>query len=58
MLNPRHFLRMARWARHPPKPWFIRLVLVVVGLAVLIFGIEHFIGWPDAMKVDPKMRLR
>lgn len=53
----RHFLRMARWARHPPAAWRVRLVLIVLGLALLIAGIERFIGWPDALSTDPRPRL-
>lgn len=53
MINLRHFLRMARWARHPPAAWRIRLVLIVLALAVAIAGIERFIGWPEFLTLDP-----
>lgn len=39
-------LRMARWARHPPSPQRVKLVLAVIGLCVVIFAIEHIWGWP------------
>jgi hypothetical protein len=45
-------LRMARWARHPPPLWKVKLVFAVIALCVAIFGIEYFWGWPDFLTVN------
>ncbi|MDQ2088772.1 hypothetical protein [Marimonas arenosa] len=58
MINLRHFLRMSRWARRPPPAWRIKLVLTVIVLALLIAGVERFIGWPDVLTLDPKQPRR
>lgn len=58
MFRLRQLLRMARWAHRPPPAWRIKLVLGVFALALLIAGIEKFIGWPDALTSDPRPRLR
>jgi predicted acyltransferase len=42
-------LRMARWLRHPPSPQRVKLVLAVIGICLVIFGIEAIWGWPDAL---------
>ncbi|MEZ5723206.1 MAG: hypothetical protein R3D59_17855 [Paracoccaceae bacterium] len=44
--NPRHLLRMARWARHPPGERRVRLVLAVIVLALAIIGLERVFGTP------------
>lgn len=45
-MNPRHFLRMARWARRPPSEKRVRLVLAVLVICAVIYGVEWFFGWP------------
>jgi len=50
--NPRQLLRMARWARHPPSEKRVKLVLVVVALALAIWGLEQVFGTPDWMLRD------
>ncbi|PIE13783.1 MAG: hypothetical protein CSA70_03440 [Rhodobacterales bacterium] len=52
-MNPLHFLRMARWARHPPSAWRVRLVLGVVAVCLLLVAIERFVGVPDWLTLDP-----
>ncbi len=47
MFSPRHFLRMAKWARHPPSDSRVKLVLGILALCLVLFGIERLIGWPD-----------
>ena len=51
-MNPRFFLKMARIARHPPSRKTILLWIVVVGIALVLFGIERLIGWPDWLTVN------
>ena len=51
-MNPRFFLKMARIARHPPSRKTILLWNAVVGIALVLFGIERLIGWPDWLTVN------
>lgn len=57
-MNLTWLLRMAKWVRHPPSPKKAMLIMVVVALCFLIFGIEYFFGWPEALTVEGKARLR
>lgn len=56
MLNPRHFLRMSKWARRPPSSRQVRLVIGVIVLALLIFGLERIFGTPDWMILNDMPR--
>ncbi|MGB7317287.1 MAG: hypothetical protein WBC85_04900 [Planktotalea sp.] len=49
MLNPRHFLRMARWARRPPSEKRVKLVILVILICGGLFLIERYVGWPAAL---------
>lgn len=51
-INPRHFLRMAKWARNPPGEKRVKLVLAVIAIALAIWGLERFFGTPEWMKID------
>lgn len=55
-MNQTWLLRMARWARHPPSPGRVKLVLGVVALCLVLFGFEHFFGWPAWLTVNPPTR--
>lgn len=57
-MNMVWLIRMARWARHPPPLWRVKLVIGVVLLCLALVGIEHFWGWPDWLQVNGKPRLR
>ncbi len=46
-MNPIWFLRMARWARHPPSARRVILVLSVIAICLALFGYEYFFGWPE-----------
>lgn len=46
-MNPRWFLRMAKWARNPPSEGRVKLVIAVILLSLALFGIERLFGWPD-----------
>jgi hypothetical protein len=50
MINPRHFLRMAKWARRPPSKERVKLVILIVLICLALVLFERFIGWPDALK--------
>jgi hypothetical protein len=47
MINYRHLLRMARWARHPPSPRRVALVFGVVAVCLALFGLEKLGVIPD-----------
>lgn len=50
MYNP--FLRMAKWARHPPSAARVKLVLAVIALCLGLFAVERLFGWPEALTLD------
>ena len=50
--NTRHLIRMARWARNPPGEKRVKLVLVVIALALAIWGLEQLFGTPDWMQIE------
>jgi hypothetical protein len=45
-------LRMARWARHPPSPRRVALVLGVVAACLALVAVERVVGWPEALTVE------
>ncbi len=47
---------MARWARHPPSPRRVALVLAVVAACLLLVGAEHLWGWPEGLAVNRMQR--
>lgn len=51
-MNPRWFIRMAKWARHPPSPRMVRMVLGILAIGILLFLIEYQYGWPDWLTVN------
>ena len=46
-MNQIWLLRMSRWARNPPSAKQVKLVFGIIGLALVIFGIEWMGWWPD-----------
>lgn len=57
MLNPRHFLRMKRFAQRPASMWRVKLVFAVIGLCLILFAVERWIGWPEALSTEPRTRI-
>jgi len=51
-VNLTWLLRMAKWARHPPNPRQVRIVLVVLALVAVLLLIEHVFGWPEWATVN------
>ena len=51
-MNPIWFVRMARWARNPPSPGRVKLVLGVIVVCLALVAVERFVGWPEALTVD------
>lgn len=50
------FMRMAIWVRRPPSLKRVLLVVGAIGLCVVIFAIERWIGWPEALSLEPVRR--
>ena len=46
-MNPRWFVRAAKWARHPPSDGRVKLVIAVLVLLLIVAGLEYFGLWPD-----------
>ncbi len=46
------FLRMTLWARRPPSKKRRQLVFGVLVICALLFAIERWIGWPDALTAE------
>ncbi|MDB6178861.1 hypothetical protein PAF17_15300 [Paracoccus sp. Z330] len=40
-------LRASKWARNPPGKSRVRLVLAVIGVAIVIVALEKLGLWPD-----------
>ncbi|WP_102107172.1 hypothetical protein [Oceaniglobus roseus] len=55
-MNLHWLLRAAQWARHPPSPRRVKLVLAVIAICLILLAIEHFVGWPEALSLDPARR--
>ncbi|SLN12788.1 hypothetical protein PEL8287_00453 [Roseovarius litorisediminis] len=55
-MNPRWLFRMAKWARQPPSEKRVIFVLGIVGLCLVLFAIERFVGWPDFLSLEPRAR--
>ncbi|MDU8911529.1 hypothetical protein [Aestuariicoccus sp. MJ-SS9] len=51
-MNWLQLLRMSRWARHPPSPRKVKLVLAIVAACLALYAVERWIGWPEALSVD------
>lgn len=51
-MGPGWFLRMSRWARHPPSWGRVKLVVAVVAVCILIVVLERIFGWPEALTVN------
>ncbi len=57
-MSPFHWLRMAKWARHPPSAARVKLVFAVVAACLVLVAVERFIGWPDALTLEKQPRIR
>jgi hypothetical protein len=53
----RLLLHMSRWSRRRPSWQLVVGVCVTVLLIATIAGIERFIGWPEALSVEPLPRM-
>lgn len=57
-MNPIWFVRMAKWARHPPSKRMVKLVLAVLAFVAALYGIEYFFGWPEWLTPEAGRRIR
>jgi hypothetical protein len=57
-MNPNWLIRMAQWARNPPSPQRVKLVLAVVAICFILFGIERLVGWPDWLRVNGNIKAK
>ncbi|MGJ8622372.1 MAG: hypothetical protein ACSHW1_06300 [Yoonia sp.] len=48
-MNHRWLVKAKRWAQNPPSPAQIKFIAALIGLCLILFGIEHVFGWPDAL---------
>lgn len=56
-MNPMHWLmRASQWARHPPSPGRVRLVLAVVAIAAAIVILDKTGYWPDWARMERMRR--
>ena len=53
-MNPRWLFRMARWAQNPPSEGRVKLVFGIIAVCLALFAVEYFVGWPEALSLDPK----
>ncbi|MDA7426972.1 hypothetical protein PGB28_00775 [Primorskyibacter aestuariivivens] len=43
---------MSLWVRRPPSGKRVKLVLAVIALCLILFAVERWIGWPEALTVE------
>jgi hypothetical protein len=53
-MNLNWFVRMARWARHPPSPTQVKILLAVLAFALALVAIEQIWGWPEWLTVNKR----
>ena len=52
-MGPNWYIRMYKWARNPPSPEKVKLVLLVVLACFALWGVELLGLWPDWLAVNP-----
>ena len=53
-MSNRWLFKMARWAQNPPPMKRVIFVGGILALCLVLAAIETFVGWPDALSLDPK----
>ncbi len=56
-MNPRWFMRMSKWARHPPSASRVKLALAVIAICAGLVLIEKLFGTPEWMQIE-RLRFR
>ena len=54
----RWLMRARLWVARPPSPARIKLVFGIIGVGLILAGIEWIWGWPDFLTVNPPQRIR
>ncbi|MDI3337335.1 hypothetical protein QKW60_13025 [Defluviimonas aestuarii] len=60
-MNPRHFLRMAHWARNPPSARRVALILGIITVCLALAGLEWSGVLPDGFGLssgDNKLKIK
>ncbi|WP_371224171.1 hypothetical protein [Roseovarius sp. 2305UL8-3] len=52
-MNYRWLFKMKRWVQNPPSEKRVILVLSIVAICIVVAMIEHFIGWPELLSMEP-----
>jgi hypothetical protein len=55
-LFARMLLYAAKWSRRPPSRAWVIAACSAIALAVAVAVIERFVGWPDALTLEPLPR--
>lgn len=56
MNNLNWLIRASRWARNPPAPRMVGMVLAIIALGLALKGLEHFGLIPDWAQMDRQPR--
>jgi len=51
-MNHRWLIKMYHWARNPPSPMMVKIVLGVIAACIALFAVEYFWGWPEALTLQ------
>ncbi len=51
-MNMHWLIRMSQWARKPPSPERVKLVVGVIVLCFVLWGVELLWGWPAWLTVN------
>ena len=54
MMNMIWLLRAAKWARHPPSPRMVALVLAIIAAGLVMVALQWLGWWPDWATIDPR----
>jgi hypothetical protein len=57
-VNPRFFLRMAKWARNPPSRRRVILVFSILAAALTLVALDRAGLWPEALTLAPRDRVK
>lgn len=46
-MNWRWLLRASIWARRPPSPRRVKLVVGLIAICLCVAFVEYYVGWPE-----------
>ena len=53
-MNHRWLFKMARWAQNPPSMKRVIFFSSILAICLTLAAIEMFIGWPEALSMNPR----